>query len=384
MDIDDEYESEFPVSLCSDFEQTMALLEMDIEEVQSEVEHSLEEVEGKKQFPCNFCEKVCKSKGGLTKHQRSKHVEQVGESSSSSKIEKNVLSVENVCSIIRDIGRHLVDEKLYKEEQTAEIFKLSPTDLFVSFVNQLLLKFKRKRNQDKFLTEFYGNSYANWKKFFHPYGEQKIVFLMLIHLPQRLIGFLEKGQDDQGISKEEMSLLPHEYGPLSYLTGYVIRSFYQKSKNCSRSNSARNKEIQALMSSMRQETERNEYISSLSRGGLWAPHEWIVRIAEVAELAFRKSTNKDKVTFLPVDIIVNEVLTSPLVKSLWNNIIQNCSVQISKECQCLCLENVVKLYVTVRSFSLAKDIVNKYKLSQRTQKTKALRKDLKKASEVCL
>ena len=180
-----------------------------------------------------------------------------------------------------------------------------------------------------------------------------------------------------------MALSPHEYGPLSYLAGYVIRSLYQKSKNCSRSNSPRNKEIQALMSSMRQETEENEYISSLSRGGLWAPHEWIVRIAEVSELTFRKNTNKDNVTCLPVDTIVNEVLASPLVQSLWSNIIQNCDGQISKECQSLCWENVVKLYVIVRSFSFAKDIVNKYKLGQRTQKTKALRKELKKASEVC-
>ncbi len=37
-----------------------------------------------------------------------------------------------------------------------------------------------------------------------------------------------------------------------------------------------------------------------------------------------------------------------------------------------------KLYVTIRRFSFAKDIVNKYKLSQGSQKKKALRKDLKR------
>ena len=42
--MDEESESECPVSLYSDFDQTMALLEMDIEEVQIQVEHSLEEV----------------------------------------------------------------------------------------------------------------------------------------------------------------------------------------------------------------------------------------------------------------------------------------------------------------------------------------------------
>jgi hypothetical protein len=44
--------------------------------------------------------------------------------------------MENICSIIRDIGRHLVDEKLYKWARTAEIFKLHPSESFVSFVNQ--------------------------------------------------------------------------------------------------------------------------------------------------------------------------------------------------------------------------------------------------------
>ncbi|CAB4027475.1 Hypothetical predicted protein [Paramuricea clavata] len=80
-------------------------------------------------------------------------------------------------------------------------------------------------------------------------------------------------------NSEELSLSPQELGPLSYLTGYVIRSLYQKSKNCYRSNSSWNKEVQASMSSMRQDTEANKYISSLLRGGLWSPHSWIVSIA---------------------------------------------------------------------------------------------------------
>ena len=46
------------------------------------------------------------------------------------------------------------------------------------------------------------------------------------------------------------------------------------------------------------------------------------------------------------------------------------------------LRNIVKLYLTVRSFSFAKDIVNKYKLVEGAQHKIALRKELKKASEV--
>ena len=104
-------------------------------------------MEGKKEFPSDICKKACKSKGGWTKHQQSKHAEQLGEGFFSM-LAENVVSVENICAIIRDIGQHLVDEKLYIEERAAEIFKLHPTDSFVSFVNQMLLKFKRRRNQD--------------------------------------------------------------------------------------------------------------------------------------------------------------------------------------------------------------------------------------------
>ena len=78
--------------------------------------------------------------------------------------------MERTCSLIRDIGRYLGDEKLYKEEHIAEVFKLQPSDLFVRVLNELLLKFKRKRSHDKFLKEFYGKTNSNWKEYFHPYG----------------------------------------------------------------------------------------------------------------------------------------------------------------------------------------------------------------------
>ena len=78
---------------------------------------------------------------------------------------------------------------------------------------------------------------------------------------------------------------------------------------------------------------------------------------------------------------MNEVLSSALVKSLWNNILENCDTEISKECQSLRLENIIKLYIQVRCFSYAKDIVNKYKISEKLSRKKALRKELKKSEE---
>ena len=147
-----------------------------------------------------------------------------------------------------------------------------------------------------------------------------------------------------------MAISPQKFGPLSSLAGYIISPSTKNSKNSKAWNSTRNNKLQALMLSMQIPTEANQYICSLSRGGLWSPHSWVVRIAEVSELVFKKHTNEDRVTRLPVDKIASEVLTSALVKSLWCNIIENCDVEISKECQSCVIRKYCQLVCNCKVF----------------------------------
>ena len=51
---------------------SLAILETETDEVDAEFLEALTEIEGKKSFLCPNCTKVCKSKGGLTKHTNSK------------------------------------------------------------------------------------------------------------------------------------------------------------------------------------------------------------------------------------------------------------------------------------------------------------------------
>ena len=51
----------------------------------------------------------------------------------------------------------------------------------------------------------------------------------------------------------------------------------------------RSLELQGLLKSVKlQDTEQDEYIHSLSRGGLWAANENVKGIAESAEISFRR------------------------------------------------------------------------------------------------
>ena len=64
-----------------------------------------------------------------------------------------------------------------------------------------------------------------------------------------------------------------------------------------------------------------------------------------------------------------------------SNLFGDFSKQLSTSTQKLCLENVVKLYLKVRSFSYARDYLNKYKIKQKHVNKKALRKDLKRSTK---
>ena len=75
--------------------------------------------------------------------------------------------------------------------------------------------------------------------------------------------------------------------------------------------------------------------------------------------------------------LCNEALESPLIKSLWENILQECK-DLPKQTTKLCLENIVKLYIKVRSFSYARDYVIKFKIKLKAAKSKGLRKELKR------
>jgi hypothetical protein len=111
----------------------------------------------------------------------------------------------------------------------------------------------------------------------------------------------------------------------------------------------------------------------------------LVGILEEAEVLFRNEVkvSKSKLVLrnIPTDKICFSTLESPTVKSLWDNIVLSSGINSGSSTTKLCLENVVKLYLKVRSFSYAKDYVVKYKIREKEVKKRALRKDMKQKSD---
>ena len=116
---------------------SLAVVETECDEIESEFNDALTEINGEKSFPCAMCDKVCKSKGGLTRHTNSKH---------STKARPKT----GFCK------EKITKEKLYGTQVSESIKSASCTDALYDALCPLYLTFYQKKNQDKLVQSFFG------------------------------------------------------------------------------------------------------------------------------------------------------------------------------------------------------------------------------------
>ena len=333
-----------------------------------------------KTFPCGLCSKICKSKGGLTLHTRAKHGEKTPVIKSVSPMTSDVVR-EIVCKAAQSV----IKSKLYGEKITKLISEadLKPSDLLVSSLSTLYDGYCEKLDRDKLLKNFYKLIPESAKMFQTTSKEMNAPAynLLMIHIPDLVVGFYKRGN-----VKEKLPVIKpieqSEFGPLSYVAGYIIAKMFRKSKATGKGKETPEQlELQSLLLSMKSLGD-NEYIDSLSRGKLWNPCENLVGIAAECEKVFRQYS-AGLVREIPLEQVRADVLQKPKVKSAWDAILCDASLAKSKTSVTdVCLENIIMLYIRVRSFSYTKDVVTQIKLKEKINlHKKALRKALKEQSE---
>ena len=358
---------------------SLNILDTETDEVDSEFLEALTEIEGKKSFPCPNCTKVCKSKGGLTKHTNSKHREAAADLLEGN--ENSRLTFESLAGIVEAIKTSLCTDDLYGTEMIAAVKTASCSKALYDSLLPLYEKFCRKKNQDKLLVEFYGLILDASKYLNCPNSHAANV--IMIEIPDRLAAFFKLCQNREETKTTtacNLKLDPSERGPLSYIAGYIVSKLYQKSR---KSKNECDQELNTLLQSLKSTESDNNFILARSRGGLVAPSRHLLGIVEEAEILFRKNIGEGKQVLhnIPVENICKKTLNSPIVRSLWENIVLESGIEESSSTHKLCLENIVKLYVRVRSFSYARDYITKYKIKEKYTKSKSLRKDLKRSKD---
>ena len=122
---------------------------MESEEIEEEFDDASVEIEGVKSFPCENCDNVCKSKGGLTRYVNSKHGKVPAEQS----LIFESLSLDTVASIIESTKTKIAGEKLYGPEMTNSIKTATATQALFDALYPLFATFCKKKNQLRPLVE---------------------------------------------------------------------------------------------------------------------------------------------------------------------------------------------------------------------------------------
>lgn len=122
-------------------------------------------------------------------------------------------------------------------------------------------------------------------------------------------------------------------------------------------------------------------VDSVNRGGLWKINPVVEQLFTITELHFKNFTSGGHITEISKDNMVSILEKNPELISLFDQWVTSAELEVSKNVSEDILHQTLMLYVKVRSFSFAKDVINKYKAQKKTSKSKALRTSLKRTSD---
>ena len=110
------------------FDVAMFVVEEDEEAIELEFEDAVSVMAGEKAFPCINCDKICKSKAGLTRHANAKHGDKAntrGSEGLSSSI--TLFTEEELASILVKIKAKITKDGFWDSEMTANLVRVNST-----------------------------------------------------------------------------------------------------------------------------------------------------------------------------------------------------------------------------------------------------------------
>ncbi len=155
-------------------------------EADDALDDAILEMEGKKSFHCDICSKVCKSKGGLTRHHNSKHAEFTSGKCHEENVPGMALDPSTTDGFVETIKTRIIEENLYGKEINLALQKIKSMPKLYQSLLPIYQTFCWKKNQDNLLKVFYGLipqscNLLNCDDF-------RVANLIMIQLPDFLVG----------------------------------------------------------------------------------------------------------------------------------------------------------------------------------------------------
>ena len=206
------------------------------------------------------------------------------------------------------------------------------------------------------------------------FEESFVTNTLMAEVGNLLLSQLSCGRNKDTI-KEPKSLSEKEKKSLQYLSGFVLHKLYSKflfSNKCR----THQQNISILQACRVENDETQTLCNARDRGGLWKVNKKSEQVFLRSELLFRARTTSFT-SAIACENLVEEILKDSSVLSSYHDIFLCANVEVSKEFGLDLLEQMMTMYFRVRTFSFAKDIREKHKISKRSGEKRSLRTEIK-------
>ena len=131
---------------------------------------------------------------------------------------------------------------------------------------------------------------------------------------------------------------------------------------------------------LEQGTETQKLVSNLNRGGLWSITQPAQNIFFNTE-HFRDETSKSGLLKIVIAGITESAIMDSQVISSFQSMVSDAEIVTISNVNKDVLHAIVSLYIRVRSYTFAKDVIQSHKIQSKHAKTKALCKEIMRSCD---
>ena len=341
-------------------------------------------------YRCDKCDKVCKSKRGLSRHTNTKHAAEPTSLNEPTDMnwmsEKDAVSlkkfpVSKLISILRNCVS-IVAADMCLPEATRKVFQnvtisLQEANILWEKLRQITDEFNG--NAEKFYAAFYGLLVEN--VFPLKFDITSTNILMSEVANHILIYLSDINIDTTAGSLEVMSSITEkETKCLQYISGYIVHKLHNKFRFSKSSSNDYNRQCVAILQACKVDSDNTQtLVNARDRGGLWRVNKNMQALFLKSECIFRSKTAKFSVKVICSDIVKN-MLENCTITSNFKTVCYDIDPKVDSEISMNLLEQILTLFVRIRTFSFAKDVREKHKAAKKSSKKRSLRTEIKQGS----
>ena len=327
---------------------------------------------------CQLCGKKYKTKGGLQRHTKAKHGQNQDED------QQRLLSPSILAEIVSSALLKVTNTKVFSASIRNELSLYTfqqPEEQDFTKLKKIYDGLVKNSDAEKFYGKFYGTIPLVSTRFFKGLSQTSAT-LLSTKVADCMLAFCKKEKSAAYNNKEStVALSEREKAGLQYIGGYVLHNLHNKHSGRKTTES---QQAIAILKAGKLETgtESQKLVSTLNRGGLWSITEPAQNIFFKTEHYFRLYTSESGLQKIDLASITHKSITDCDVLSNYHLLLSAAElpseIHVSKDI----LQSIVNMYVRVRSFSFAKDIIQRHKIKAKQTKSKSLRKEINRSCQV--